>query len=330
LEKNMKKHVHSAAILSLALVLAAPIFVSAADPLTSKDPGYLVPTASNSDAKDVAAFPARVEKFLPKKLTHKPQKARKLLVYVQANTFRTPGEPYVNQLLKMLAEKTGAFEVDFSSDIDVFLPQNLNKYDAFLLNSTVNMNKNNVSMSETATPEICKSILEFVKSGKGVIGMHGAVDNFNQWPAGQELLGNLFRGHPWNENGAWAVKVDEPDNVLNAPFKGHRGFRIVSELYASQPPIYSRDNQLVILSLDMTDKTTAAQATSDADKDTGISWIKNYGKGRVFYTNFGHGGNHKGLELENTPVITHILLGIQWALGDIAGVDATPRGTKAK
>lgn len=318
----MKRYILSTIIVSLALILAMPAFASAADTLTSKDPGFLVPTASNSDAEDVAAFPARVEKFIPKKLAYKPKKARKLLVYVQANTFRTPGEPYVNLLLKMLAEKTGAFEVEFSSNIDVFLPENLNKYDAFLLNSTVNMNKDNVSLSETATPEICRSILDFVKSGKGAIGMHGAVDNFNQWPAGQGLFGNLFRGHPWNENGAWAVKVDEPENILNSPFKGHKGFKTVTELYASQPPVYSRDKQLVLLSLDMADETTAAQATTEADKDTGVSWIKEYGKGRVFYTNFGHGGNHKGLELENTPVIEHILLGIQWAMGDIDGVDA--------
>lgn len=44
------------------------------------------------------------------------------------------------------------------------------------------------------------------------------------------------------------------------------------------------------------------------------------------YTNLGHGGNHAGIELENTPVLEHLLLGIQWALGDLKDVDATPKG----
>jgi hypothetical protein len=62
--------------------------------------------------------------------------------------------------------------------------------------------------------------------------------------------------------------------------------------------------------------------------DTGVCWIKNWGQGRVFYTNLGHGGNHAGLELENTPVLEHYLLGIQWAFGDLKPVDATPKGAK--
>ena len=64
--------------------------------------------------------------------------------------------------------------------------------------------------------------------------------------------------------------------------------------------------------------------------DTDVSWIENWGKGRMFYTNLGHGGNHAGLELENTPVLGHLLLGIQWALGDLKNVDATPKGARRK
>ena len=81
------------------------------------------------------------------------------------------------------------------------------------------------------------------------------------------------------------------------------------------------------MSLDMSDKTTAAQAGSP-DQDTGFSWIREYGKGRIFYTVLGHGGGRKCLEFENPATIEHLLLGIQWALGDIDGVDATPKGVK--
>ena len=259
---------------------------------------------------------------LPAKAAVKPEKPRRLLVYVQANQFVTPGMPYVNRALRAMGEKTGAFTVDLSANLDDFLPETLNQYDAFLLNSTVDM-----PVSPERTPEICNSIMAFVRSGKGAIGMHGAVDNFRQWPEAQEMFGNLFRGHPWGEGGAWAIKIDEPTNPLMEPFKGHEGFRIVTELYASTPPIYSRDKQLVLMSLDMKDAATRNLARTDADMDTGISWIKNWGSGRVFYTNLGHGGMRAGLELENSPVQEFLLRGIQWAMGDLKGVDATPKGT---
>jgi type 1 glutamine amidotransferase len=275
------------------------------------------------DITDELAKP--IIEHMPTKAAATPEKPRKLLVYIQADQFRIPGEPYVNRALKVMAEKTGAFTVDYSTDIKVFLPEKLNQYDAFLLNSTVNM-----PVSPERTPEICKSIMDFVKGGKGAIGIHGAVDNFRNWPEAQEMLGNLFRGHPWGESGAWAIKIDEPSHPLMVPFKGHRGFRIVTELYASTPPIYSRDKQLVLMSLDMSDPATKAQASEDRDLDTGVSWIKNWGKGRVLYTNLGHGGNHAGLELENSPVLEHVLLGIQWVMGDLKNVDATPKGTPNK
>lgn len=128
---------------------------------------------------------------------------------IQADQFRTPGEPYVNRALKVMVEKIDAFTVDYSIDINVFLPKTLNQYDAFLLSSTVNM-----PVSPETTPEICKSTMDFVKGGKGAIGMHGAMDNFRNRPEAQEMFGNVFRGHPWNENGAWAVKIDESDHPL--------------------------------------------------------------------------------------------------------------------
>jgi len=303
-------------VLSITALLA--MVVSLQPPVTSAQVASTKPVTDVTDeqAKGILAH-------TPKKAAVKPKKARKLLVYVQTDQFRTPGEPYVNRMLKVMGEKTGAFSAEFSSDINVFLPENLDKYDAFALNSTVNM-----PVSPETTPKICESIMNFVRGGKGAIGIHGAVDNFRNWPEAQEMFGNVFRGHPWQENGAWAVKIDEPNHPLMAPFKGHKGFRIVTELYASTPPVYSRDKQLVLMSLDMTDPDTKARASQEADQDTGVCWIKNWGKGRVFYTNMGHGGMRAGLELENDPVQEHFLLGIQWAMGDLKA-DATPKGAKA-
>jgi type 1 glutamine amidotransferase len=81
------------------------------------------------------------------------------------------------------------------------------------------------------------------------------------------------------------------------------------------------------MSLDINDPDTKALASEEADYDTGVSWIKNRGKGRIFYTNFGHGAGQGGLGLEDDSVQEHFLLGIQWVMGNLQA-DATPKGTK--
>ena len=55
------------------------------------------------------------------------------------------------------------------------------------------------------------------------------------------------------------------------------------------------------------------------DKDFPLSWIRNEGKGRIFYFGLAHGPNI----LLNPAILEHILAGIQYALGDLKA-DATP------
>ena len=50
-----------------------------------------------------------------------------------------------------------------------------------------------------------------------------------------------------------------------------------------------------------------------------MSWIREYGKGRVFYTSLGHNAHIYW----NAPLLQHMLAGIQYALGDLQA-DATP------
>jgi len=82
------------------------------------------------------------------------------------------------------------------------------------------------------------------------------------------------------------------------------------------------------MSLDMSDPATKnadknAEDLRFVDRDTGISWIKNYGKGRIFYGSLGH--NHQ--TTWNPTILKHYLDGIQFALGDLP-VDATPKSKR--
>ena len=58
-----------------------------------------------------------------------------------------------------------------------------------------------------------------------------------------------------------------------------------------------------------------------ADGDHALAWCKESGKGKVFYTAFGH----QKKVWEDAKFQAHFLGGLKWAMGQLPG-DATPTG----
>jgi len=258
----------------------------------------------------------KIRSAVPDKPAVRPAKPRKILVFWRCEGFFHTSIPVVNEALKIMGQKTGAYEVTVcTDDYSIFTPEKLAQFDAVCLNNTTHLKFN-----PKETPERCKALMDFVKSGKCIIGIHAATDNFYDWPEGMEMMGGKFTGHPWGGGGTWAIKIDEPDHPLTAAFKG-QGFKINDEIYRTDPPLYSRDKQRVLMSLDMSDPTTKnAKGVKPSDADTGITWIKTWGKGRMFYCSLGH-NDHL---LWNPAILQHYLDGIQFALGDYK-VDTKPK-----
>ena len=255
----------------------------------------------------------KIAAALPSKAVVKA-KPRKMLVFWRCEGFFHGSIPVVNKALEMMGKKTGAYEVVITDDYSVFTKENLKQFDAVCLNNTTRM-----KFDPKKTPERCKALMDFAKSGKGIVGVHAATDNFYQWPEAQEMMGGKFTGHPWGGGDTVAIKIDEADHPLMAAFKG-KGFKVKEEIYRTDPPLYSRDKQLVLMSLDMSDPATKAKASKPADADIGISWIKKVGKGRVFYCSLGH-NNHI---MYDPAILQHYLAGIQFAFGDYK-VDTKPK-----
>ncbi len=261
---------------------------------------------------------ARIKEAMPAKAVVAPEKPRKMLVFWKCETFYHDVIPVANKALEIMGAKTGAFQVTaVTDDYAVFNAETLKQFDAICLNNTTSL-----KFDPEKTPERCQALMDFVKNGKGLIGVHAAADNFYQWPEGMQMMGNKFTGHPWGAGGTWAFKIDEPDHPLMAPFKG-QGFKISDEIYRTDPPLYTRDKQYVLMSLDTSDPTTRnVRDWKDTDADTGITWIKDWGKGRVFYCSFGH--NHA--IFMNPTLLEHYLRGIQFAMGDFK-VPTKPTGS---
>ena len=250
---------------------------------------------------------AKVKKALPAKAPAKPKKARKILIVTRCEGFVHGSIPLGVKAIQLMGEKTGAYTAEETKDLAVFNKQDLKKYDAVLFLSTTRLDP---------TPEQREALLDFIRGGKGIIGIHAAADNFYSWEEGAKVMGGLFCGHPWTAGCTVQVKLDEPGHPINECFHG-KAFKVKDEIYQFKDP-YSRENQRVITSLDMSDPDTKAVKGGHPDKivrtdgDFGITWVRPEGKGRVFYCSMGH---NLHIFWDNR-ILQHYLAGIQYALGD--------------
>ncbi len=261
----------------------------------------------------------KIEEAIPKKASVKPKQPRKMLILnlVRWGGQTRPGHASIahgNLALELMGKGTGAYSVVISNDLENLRSQNLKQFDAVCFNNTTG--------AIFDDPDLKKSLLGFIQGGKGFVGIHAAGATFAEWPRydfwpefGEMLGGYENGGHPWKADEPIWLKVEDPKNPVNLGFK-ESPFEIYDEVFQFQKP-WSRQNLRVLLSVD-TDKTDMNPARRFlperlADRDFAISWIKHYGKGRVFYTSLGHNPHIYW----NAPVLQHFLYGIQFALGDL-------------
>jgi len=145
---------------------------------------------------------------------------------------------------------------------------------------------------------------------------------YDQFPEFGEMLGGYENGgHPWKPDDTITLRVEDRRHPVNRGFDAD-SFEISDEVFQFQAP-YSRTKLRVLLSIDTgkTDMDPVRRFLPErfADRDFAISWVKSYGKGRVFYSSLGHNPHI----FWNRPVLEHFLAGIQFALGDL-DADTTP------
>ncbi len=277
---------------------------------------------AEQQAKQLITELPKVEAALPDKPVVPPKQPRKVLVFTAAKGFYHDSIPIAAKTIELMGKKTGAFEAVISDDPQMFAADKLQQFDAVVLD-----NNTGEFLPEESQR---KNLVAFVRGGKGLIGVHAATDAFYQWADYGELVGGYFAGHPFSDI---TVKIDDPASPINAAFGG-KGFEITDEIYTFKTP-YSREKLHLLLSLDWPKSTKAQQAAVKAaegnrwkareDNDYALSWLQEYGKGRVFYCAFGH----KHEIFWNQPILQHYLAGIQYALGDLAA-DAKPAKAAAR
>jgi type 1 glutamine amidotransferase/HEAT repeat protein len=253
---------------------------------------------------------ALIKEALPTKARVEPTSERRLLVFTLCKGFVHSCIPVAAKAMQMMGEATGAYTADISDDPEVFTAERLAQYDAILFDNTTG--------SLFQEEEKKEALLNFIKSGKGIVGVHASTDSFTDWPEYGVMIGGYFNGHPWNATELVGVQLEDPGHALSKCFKGS-GFLIKDEIYQIKDP-YNRNQQHVLLGLDheRTDFNKPGQLKR-ADNDYAISWVKKYGEGRVFYCSLGHNEH----VFWNPKVMRYYLDGIQFAMGDLEA-DTTP------
>ena len=300
----------TAALVGLLLMFVAS-FVMAGEPGAAGKAGEkaAAPKAAEKKAPVEAKADevAKVTEAMPTAPIVKPAKPRKLLIFSLTKGFPHSSVSIGGKAFEIMGAKTGAWESVNTVDPAYFAPDKIKEFDAIMFNNTT---------GRDLIPDEGhrQSILDFVKSGKGIAGIHSACDAlYEKWPEYGEMMGGFFQGHPFRKI---SVKLDDPTSPLMAMFEG-KGFEISDEIYTFKDQ-YSREKVHVLSSIDW-ENANIQEGGNRADNDYALSWIREYGKGRVFYCAFGHDDQIWW----NPAILRHYLAGIQYAAGDLKA-DATP------
>lgn len=294
--------------------------------LASTATAQVKPPSDEEAKKIIAAAPAkaRVE----------PAKPRKLLVFSRAYGYVHSSIPYGEVAFKAMADKTKAFEVVCTTDADMFLPDNLKQFDAIVFNNTneeiflpenyKDLTGADKEAADKKDAALKLSFVNYLKNGGGLAVTHAGVASFRQWPEFGEIIAARFDNHPWVSGTEVTMKIEEPGHPLAAAFKDLKEprFTIKDETYQVKEN-YSRDKVRVIVSIDTEKTNMKLDGVHRTDGDFAITWVKPYGKGRVFYCAIGH--DHP--LFWNPMILQHYMDGIQFALGDLKA-DMTPVARK--
>ena len=160
--------------------------------------------------------------------------------------------------------------------------------------------------------------VELIKGGKAFVAMHSGSDTYHPFRGYVDMLGGEFETHKAQ------VEIQpilhDPAHPATKPIP--TGFRVFDEIYIIKTFEKAKVHGLIGLDAHPNDKTPGYFP---------VSWCKEFGKGRVFYTSLGHREDvwdptwkADTKDRKNTPEIAHIyqehiLGGIKWALKLIEG-----------
>lgn len=306
--------------------------------------------------------------LLPGALSGAPAAPKKVLVVTVTTGFRHSCIPLSETVLEQIARESGKFTVDFvrqpagmpaapgrprpgpkgaedpayqaalqkfaadeqayratwlpriEAALQALSPAKLQAYDAVLFASTT---------GDLPIPDK-QGLVDWIAGGKAFIGVHAATDTFHGFRPFVDMIGGEFLRH--GPQVTVECLNDDPAHAACKPLPAR--WTVYDEIY--QFKSYERAKVRDLLRLDRLMLT--AEDIKEGKATAGhfpVSWCKNFGKGRVFYTSLGHRedmwepsytekGQRKNPSENARLFQQHVLGGILWALG-LAPGSATPQ-----
>jgi len=198
-----------------------------------------------------------------------PSAPARVLVVTVTKGFRHDSIPDLERLLGDIAQKGGAFTVDYARTdqelADKTTEAALARTDALVFASTTG----DLPVTDR------EALLRWIEAGHGLVGIHAASDTFHGFTPYLDLLGGEFEHH------GPQVKVHVLVNDRTHPATRDLGesFDVFDEIY--QFKRFDPARVHLLLSMDKHPETGAPGSFP-------LSWTREPGKGRVFYTALGH------------------------------------------
>ncbi|NIJ51648.1 PVC-type heme-binding CxxCH protein [Dyadobacter arcticus] len=171
--------------------------------------------------------------------------------------------------------------MSYTADPNDLNPENLRKYDGLIIYA----NHDSLSPSQEA------AMKAFVEGGKGLIPLHSASGCFRNSAWYIKTIGGQFASHGV---GSFKNTILKPDHPV---MKGITNFETWDESY-----VHKNLNA---------DKTVIGERV-EGNVHEPYTWVRNEGKGRVFYTAYGH----EDSTWTNKGFLDLVRNGVLWAVGD--------------
>lgn len=199
------------------------------------------------------------------------------------------------QLAPVLAER--GIELNYTEDVAKLNADTLKAYDGVVLYANI----------EKIEPQQADALLAFVEGGKGFVPLHCASFCFQNSPKMIALMGAQFQKHGGEIFSTKKAEVKHP--IL----QNYQPFRSWDETYVHTK--HNEKNRTVL-------EYRVAGMQAEGARREPWTWIRTQGKGRVFYTAWGH--DHRTWSEPGFHELVE--RGIVWACGgDLSDIIARPK-----
>ena len=231
------------------------------------------------------------------------------------------GKPSIVERAIRELGKHQRFEVTATKDGRIFDSQEFRAHSAVFFFTTGDLTQSATDGQPPMSAQGKQALLDAVHDGLGFVGAHAASDTFHTQPDPKDLS-NRYVAHGYNSDpylcmlgGEFIIHGSDPrlqnaNLILNDPnFPGLQG---VNSPVSFKEEWYSIKDFVPDIHVVLTLDTKGMQGECYQRAPYPVTWARQHGKGRVFYTAMGDRPENWGDEF----FLNLLCGGIQWALGD--------------